>query len=128
MHSADFDPDCDAALDEGRHATRFLKEPGVDSAVVWQRPGEELLVAVHDESLGGICLVIPDGYGYRTGSVATIVYHCDVLEATVRHVDPQGDRTSLVGFECHTLVDAARHDARLVDEARAVAALVAARH
>jgi len=91
-------PDLDPA--ELRQSTRFRKEPGTDSAIVWQHSGQEQLVDVYDESLGGMCLVLPNAIGFAVGSTATIVYHTDVLEGTVRNVRPQADGTFLVGFQC----------------------------
>lgn len=104
MHPA-FDPRYDSVLDDLRQGTRFLKDPEVDTAVVWQTPGEALLVGVHDESLSGLCLVMPCDRAFAVGSKATIVYNHEVLEATVRHVTPQAESAALVGFECHTWVN-----------------------
>lgn len=94
------DPMLNAGLDELRQSTRFRKEPGADSAVVWQVRGQEQLVDVYDESLGGICLVLRKVGTFAVGTTATIVYHSDVMEGTVRHIDPQADGTFLIGFEC----------------------------
>jgi PilZ domain-containing protein len=94
------DPLLDTGLDELRQSTRFRKEPGTDSAVIWLKSGQEQLVDVYDESLGGLCLVIPGAAGFNLGSIATIVYHADVLEGTVRNIRPQADGTFLVGFQC----------------------------
>jgi hypothetical protein len=91
--------------DERRRATRFGKEPDSDSAVVWQEPGAELLVTVHDESLGGICLVLRDIGPFAVGKTATIVYHTEVMEAIVRNIRPHVEDTFLVGFECHHCQD-----------------------
>lgn len=101
-------------LDDERRGTRFHKEPQTDTAVVWQRPGEELLVSVHDESLGGICIVAPADRTFAIGATATIVYHSDVMEAIVRHVDLQADNTSLVGFECHAWRGPAAHNSQRI--------------
>ena len=90
----------DVDLKELRQSTRFRKEPGADSAVIWQQPGQERFVDVYDESLGGLCLVMPDVAGFEIGKTATIVYHADVLEGEVRNIHPQADGTFLVGFQC----------------------------
>ena len=94
------DLDLDADCEELRQSTRFRKEPGTDSAIVWQQPGQEHLFDVHDESLGGLCLVMPDVTGFEIGSKATIVYHSDVLEGEVRNIHAQANGTYLVGFRC----------------------------
>lgn len=101
MHPA-FDPQYDSVLDDLRHGTRFLKDPEIDVAVTWQTPGEAILVGVRDESLSGLCLVMPIDRAFPVGSKATIVYNHEVLEATVRHVTPHDDANAFVGFECHT--------------------------
>ncbi|MBI3462805.1 MAG: hypothetical protein HY000_07060 [Planctomycetes bacterium] len=90
----------DTAVDERRQETRFPKELGSDSAVVWERSGHEMLVCVHDESLHGICLVMSDVAAFKLGTMATIVYHSEVLYGAVRRITPQPDGTYLVGFEC----------------------------
>jgi hypothetical protein len=86
--------------DELRAGTRFLKEPDTDSAVVWQQPGGEQLVTVHDESLHGICLVMRDIATFKVGVTATIVYHADVLDGTVRRIEQLPDGMFLVAFAC----------------------------
>jgi hypothetical protein len=93
-------PVWNAAVEERRQSTRFPKERGADSAVIWQHPGREKLVDVYDESLHGICLVLADLETLKIGSKATIVYHSNVLDAIVRRITPQPDGTFLVGFEC----------------------------
>lgn len=90
-----------AALDEQRQASRFCREPGTDFAVVWQKPGDEMLFEVHDESLTGLCLVMVEVSKFPIGATATLVYHHDFLEGTVRHIAPRPDGRYLVGFECH---------------------------
>ena len=87
-------------FEELRQSTRFPKEPGTDAAVVWQEPGQEHVFEVYDESLGGLCLVMPGIAGFDIGSTATIVYHSDVLEGEVRNIHPQANGTYLVGFRC----------------------------
>jgi hypothetical protein len=87
-------------VDERRQSARFPKEPGADSAVVWQQPGREMLVYVHDESLHSICVVITEVSTLKVGATATIVYHSDVLDGTVRRIASQPDGSFLVGFEC----------------------------
>lgn len=101
MQHRQYNPLLYGSLEERRQATRFPKEPDVDSAVVWQESGDELLVTVHDESLGGICLVMHDVENFAIGAAAIIVYHSEIMEATVRNSRRQPDNTFLVGFECH---------------------------
>ena len=88
------------ATDDQRRESRVLIDPGTDHAVVWQQPGDELLYAVHDESLHGLCLVMASAAKFPVGATATIVFHHDCLDAVVRHVDAQADGSYLVGFEC----------------------------
>ena len=88
------------ATDEQRRESRVLIDPGTDYAVVWQQPGDELLYAVHDESLHGLCLVTASAAKFPVGATATIIFHHDCLDAVVRHVDAQADGSYLVGFEC----------------------------
>lgn len=89
-------------LDEHRQASRFEQEPGTDFAVVWQVPGEELLVEVHDESLTGLGVIMTDMATYHLGTEATIVYHGSVLQGEVKHIEHHADGTWLVGWECHS--------------------------
>ncbi len=89
-------------LDEHREATRFEQEPGTDFAVIWQVPGEESLVEVHDESLTGLGVFMTDVASYHVGTEATIVYHGSVLHGEVRHIEHFADGTWLVGWKCHS--------------------------
>jgi hypothetical protein len=91
----------DYDVDDLRGSTRFRKEPGTDFAVVWQQPGDELLVEVYDESLTGICLVTPDTGRFAVGSEAWLVYHAQTLHGQVRHVTPREDGVVLVGLATH---------------------------
>lgn len=93
-----------AAIDERRRESRFPKEAGVERAVVWQQPGDELLVDVHDESLHGLGLILPDAASFPIGAAATIVYQHEVYDATVRHVERLPSGASLVGFECRPFI------------------------
>jgi hypothetical protein len=87
--------------EEHRRATRFLKEPDTEYAVIWRRPGCETLVQVHDESLTGLGLIVADAAPLGVGVITTIIYQGEVLAATVRHVRSRPDGTFLVGLECH---------------------------
>jgi hypothetical protein len=85
---------------ERRESTRFPKEPGTDFAVIWRNRGDEQLVEVLNESLGGICIVMADVANFPVGAEATLVYHNDVLRGIVRHIQSRDDGMYLVGFEC----------------------------
>lgn len=97
------------AVLEDRQATRFRKEPDTDFAVVWQKPGDELLCEVHDESLLGLGLILKDVGAFHVGTAATLVYHHDVLVGTVRHITPLANGTFLVGFECASWHESLAH-------------------
>jgi hypothetical protein len=102
-------PVCDFLADDLRQSTRFPKEPETDFAVVWQVPGSEFLVEVHDESLTGICLVMADAANFPVGAEAEVVYHATILHGVVRHVTPRGDGTFLVGMETQRWAPQAQH-------------------
>ena len=91
-------------LDERRMSTRIRKEPDTDFVAVWTEDDQLELLEVHDESLGGLCLVVEDLAQYAIGSEAEFIYHGSLLRATVRHVEARADGTCLVGFECQPLV------------------------
>lgn len=92
-------PICDFGLEDLRQSTRFRREPGTDFAVIWRQSSEEL-VEVYDESLTGICLVLPDPSGFAVGTQADLVYHDVPLHGEVRHVTPQANGMFLVGLSC----------------------------
>jgi hypothetical protein len=87
-------------VDELRQASRFITEPGACYAAVWQNGGDEILAEVHDESLGGIALILNDVSPFQVGQQAKIAFQHSVMHAIVRHVEPQEDGTYVVGFEC----------------------------
>ena len=87
--------------EEQRKATRFVKEPDTEFAVICMAPGVELLAEVHDESLTGLGLIVADASEFEVGMQATIGYHRELLCGTLRHVSPRPDGTFLAGFECH---------------------------
>jgi hypothetical protein len=86
--------------DERRRATRFHKEPETEFAVLWIVPGEPILAEVHDESLGGLGLVVDDGIPLAVGDVVDVVYAGDLLKSVVRHIQEPVDGRRLVGIEC----------------------------
>ena len=69
-------------------------------ATVWQRPGEKMLVPVHDESLGGMGLIMDDVTRFQLGQEVRILYSGSEMTAVVRHIEPLDDGKFLVGFEC----------------------------
>jgi len=93
-------PNSPALSDEQRQATRFLKDPDSEFAVICLAAGTELLAEVHDESLAGLGLIVTDVSALVTGMHAAIVYRRELLDATLRHVSPRPDGTFLAGFEC----------------------------
>jgi len=103
-------PDYLIALEERRQATRFPKEESSEFAAVWKRPGDELLaeVEVHDESLGGISLVLDDVAETPVGASVHLAYAGQYCTATVRHWQPRSDGRFLVGFECTPLAEESR--------------------
>jgi len=87
-------------VDELRSSTRFMKERGSDAAVVLHSQCEELLVDVHDESLGGLSVYAKDAEFFAVGREVEIIYAGEFFRAHVRHVEPQPDGGYIVGFEC----------------------------
>lgn len=86
--------------DELRQSTRFRKERGTDSALLWLDRNEPVLVDVHDESLGGLSLHLDEIEGICTATEINIVYAGEMLQANIRHIERQPDGTFVVGFEC----------------------------
>jgi len=89
-----------ARCEELRKATRFVKEPDTEFAVIRVERGVEILAEVRDESLFGLGLIVADLAALEVGHEVTIVYRQEVLDATVRNVTPRPNGTFLVGFEC----------------------------
>lgn len=87
-------------VDELRQSQRFPKEPGSTFAVIWRSGGEDLLVEVRDDSLGGLGLLVDDRWRIAVGDEVAIVYAGRCVHAVARHVEPHDDGRSLVGFEC----------------------------
>ena len=90
--------------DELRRATRFVEERGADAAVILT-PDGELLVDVHDESLGGLGLYLADSEYFVVGREVDIIYAGAMFRARVRHVEPQEDGGYIAGFEVRTCRD-----------------------
>lgn len=97
----------DILCGERRQSTRFEKMPDEDFAAVW-RPGDEAALAeVHDESLGGLGLVLDAKCGIGLGCHVQIVYAGGCYLAQARHVEPWRDGQLLVGFQCEPVPPAA---------------------
>ena len=75
----------------------------VTRPILWRQPGEEILASVHDESLGGLGLILDDASGFELGTEATIVFASHFFEGTVRHIESRADGTYLVGFSCKSI-------------------------
>jgi hypothetical protein len=87
-------------VDEQRRASRFEQSPDEVYAAVWIDGEEAILAEVHDESLGGIGLLLDIGCGIGLGSVINIVFAGSHYVAQVRHVKPWDHDRVLVGFHC----------------------------
>ncbi len=92
-------------VDEQRHATRFERDRGTDVAVLWTQGGDEQLVDVHDESLGGLGLYLKNVDDLQIGTQVNIVYLDQFLNATVRHIEPHEDGGYVVGFACERILE-----------------------
>jgi len=90
-------------LDDLRQSQRFPKEPDAAFAVIWRTVGEEILVEIYDDSLGGLGVVADDRLRFAVGDEATIVYAGCCWHAVACHVEPRDDGRSLVGFACDRL-------------------------
>jgi len=87
-------------VEEMRKATRFVKEPDTEFAVIRAEQGVEILAEVRDESLFGLGLIVAELATLEIGHQVTIAYHKEVLDATLRNVTPRPNGTFWVGFEC----------------------------
>ena len=87
-------------VDEQRESTRFAKDPDSTYAVIFHPELQEMPAEVHDESLGGVGLVLEDAAQFGVGQEVKIAYLDSFLKARVRHVEPRGDGKYIVGFEC----------------------------
>ena len=86
--------------EELRNSTRFRKERGTDTALLWLDKNEPVLVDVHDESLGGIGLYLDEIDSICTAEEIHIVYAGEVQRAEIRHIEREPNGTFVVGFEC----------------------------
>ena len=93
-------PPASAPIEEKRQATRFVKEPDTEFAVIRVERGNEILAEVRDESLFGLGLLVAELGGLEIGQEVTVVYRRETLDAIVRHATPRPNGTFHVGFEC----------------------------
>jgi len=89
-----------ATVEELRTSTRFGKDPDMAYAVVRHPEKKAIMAQVHEESLGGISLILEDRCDFDLGQEVEIAYLDSLLRAVVRHIEPRDDGTFLVGFEC----------------------------
>ena len=92
--------------EERRHASRFGRLPDDDFAAIWVGNEEPELAEVHDESLGGISLILSTDCGIGIGSQAHIVYAgvCHLAQAV--HVESFNEQQVLIGFQCEAMPEA----------------------
>lgn len=77
--------------------------PDDDFAAVW-RPGEDpVLAEVHDESTGGIALLMQADCGAGLGQKLCIAYAGTYYEGRIRHVETHASGRLLVGFRCEPM-------------------------
>jgi hypothetical protein len=88
-----------------RSATRFRQEAKTAFAILHQSVGDNLRVEIHDESLFGICLVMPDTRGLAVGDELDLTYASTAMQATVKHVTPYKDDFYLVGLSTRPVID-----------------------
>jgi hypothetical protein len=91
-----------APVEERRTSTRFVTEPDTCFALIRHPRGAEITVEVHDESLGGLGLLLDDIADFDVGQVVEILYLDCQMYGTVCHARPYPDGRYLVGFECRT--------------------------
>lgn len=87
-------------VDELRRATRFVQPPDEVFAAVWLDGGDAILAEVHDESLGGLGLLLEMGCGIGLGSTVQVVFAKTHYAAQVCHMQPWDDHRLLVGLRC----------------------------
>ncbi len=90
-------------LDDRRQSMRFPKEPEADFATIWFPPSMEMIAEVHDESLGGLGLLVPDAARFYLEQEVGMVYSGDLMKAVVRHIESRADGRYLIGFSCESV-------------------------
>ncbi len=95
-----YSPICDE-----RNATRVGSDSETTFAVVYREPGQEALVEVHDESLGGLGLLFSAPPICAVGQEVTIVFATSIFTGSVMHIEVREDGRYLVGFCCESFCD-----------------------
>ena len=90
--------------DERRQATRFPREEGTAFAVIWRKPGEEIVVEVHDESLTGLGILVDAELDLQPGGYVYVVYAGAYMQGEVMHSLTQPEGKVLVGLRCQRLL------------------------
>ena len=90
-------------LNEQRHESRFQREAGTDSAVIWKESGKEHLVEVHDESLTGLCILVGADLDFQLGNHVHVIYAGEYLQGEVRHITMQPEGKYLLGLRCQRI-------------------------
>ena len=85
---------------ERRQSTRYPKDRDTDFAVIWRSEREELLVEVHDESLGGLAVYLHDVAGFEVGQELNVLYEGTMMRASVRHIESKSDGDFVMGLKC----------------------------
>jgi hypothetical protein len=85
---------------ENRNATRFPKEPNSEFAAIWYPKELAADVEVHDESLGGLGVIVATGEAFSVGMELGIVYVGEMLRAFVVHIQPLEDGRARLGLQC----------------------------
>lgn len=85
---------------ENRKATRFPKEPNSDFAAIWYPKELAGEVEVHDESLGGLGIIVPNASDFHVGLELGIVYAGEMFRAFVIHIQATDDNRARIGLQC----------------------------
>lgn len=93
------------SLEEKRNSTRFMREEGSDFAIILMDDGSELNVEVHDESLGGLGVIVNDAQDFQPGSQVKVFYAGDHFLGEVRHINIQSDGRYVIGLSCDRIKD-----------------------
>jgi hypothetical protein len=93
------------SAEELRTASRFRQEPKTAFVTIRHSVGENLRVEIYDESLFGICLVMPDTRGLTVGDEIELTYASIAMHATVKHVTPHKEEFYLVGLATRPVID-----------------------
>jgi len=96
--AGDFWRSLNQMFDERRNSMRFGKESGMDYAAIVAPSNRAGAIEVHDESLGGLGLVITDPGSFAVGDPIEVDYANSLLRGTVRHITPRGDGTYVLGI------------------------------